>query len=98
MQAGTFYGRGNEWSTGLDTLGGEFGLCWNDTIPLTTVAHNAFLSAFIEACWVFDHLVETYPPRLTSNSVNHAGAERSCSGLGGRQIIRQLKLTGGEGA
>ena len=60
--------RGNEKSTGLDTLGGEFGLCWNDTVPLTTGAHNAFLSAFFEAGGVFDHLVDTCPLRLTSNN------------------------------
>ena len=29
-------GQENEKATGLDTLGGEFGLCWNDTVPLTT--------------------------------------------------------------
>ena len=26
---------------GLDTLGGEFGLCWNGTVPLTAGAHRA---------------------------------------------------------
>ena len=57
-----------EKSDGLDTLGGEFGLCWNDTVPLTTGAHNAFLSAFFEAGGVFDHLVDTCPLRLTSNN------------------------------
>ena len=41
-------GQENEKATGLDTLGGEFGLCWNDTVPLTTGARNAFLSAFID--------------------------------------------------
>ena len=57
-----------EKSDGLETLGGEFGLCWNDTVPLTTGAHNAFLSAFFEAGGVFDHLVDTCPLRLTSNN------------------------------
>ena len=61
-------GQENEKATGLDTLGGEFGLCWNDTVPLTTGAHNAFLSAFFEAGGVFDHLVDTCPLRLTSNN------------------------------
>ena len=61
-------GQGIEKSTCLDTLGGEFGLCWNDTVPLTTGAHNAFLSAFFEAGGVFDHLVDTCPLRLTSNN------------------------------
>ena len=31
-----------EKSDGLETLGGEFGLCWNDTVPLTTGAHNVW--------------------------------------------------------
>ena len=57
-----------EKSDGLDTLGGEFGLNWNDTVPLTTGAYNAFLSAFFEAGGVFDHLVDTCPLRLTSNN------------------------------
>ena len=61
-------GQGIEKSTCLDTLGGEFGLNWNDTVPLTTGAHNAFLSAFFEAGGVFDHLVDTCPLRLTSNN------------------------------
>ena len=61
-------GQGIEKSTCLDTLGGEFGLCWNDTVPLTTGAHNAFLSAFFEAGGVLDHLVDTCPLRLTSNN------------------------------
>ena len=47
-------GRENERPTSLETLGGEFGLSWNDTVPLTTGAHNAFLSAFFEAGGVFD--------------------------------------------
>ncbi len=34
-------GRENERPTSLETLGGEFGLSWNDTVPLTTGAHNA---------------------------------------------------------
>ena len=34
---------------GLGTLGEEFGLFWNDAVPLTTGAHNAFLSAFVAA-------------------------------------------------
>ena len=61
-------GRENERPTSLETLGGEFGLSWNDTVPLTTGAHNAFLSAFFEAGGVFDHLVDTCPLRLTSNN------------------------------
>jgi len=61
-------GHETEKSNGLDTLGGEFGLCWNDTVPLTTGAHNAFLSAFFEAGGVFDRLVDTCPLRLTSNN------------------------------
>ena len=61
-------GREIEKADGLGTLGGEFGLCWNDTVPLTTGAHNAFLSAFFEAGGVFDHLVDTCPLRLTSNN------------------------------
>ena len=61
-------GRENERPTSLGTLGGEFGLCWNDTVPLTTGAHNAFLSAFFEAGGVFDRLVDTCPLRLTSNN------------------------------
>ena len=40
-----------EKSDGLETLGGEFGLSWNDTVPLTTGAHNAFLSAFVANVW-----------------------------------------------
>ena len=40
-----------EKSDGLDTLGGEFGLNWNDTVPLTTGAYNAFLSAFVANVW-----------------------------------------------
>ena len=61
-------GREIENADALDTLGGDFGLCWNDTVPLTTGAHNAFLSAFFEAGGVFDHLVDTCPLRLTSNN------------------------------
>ena len=38
-------GREIEKADGLGTLGGEFGLCWNDTVPLTTGAHNAFCIA-----------------------------------------------------
>ena len=44
-------GRENERPTSLETLGGEFGLSWNDTVPLTTGAHNAFLSAFVANVW-----------------------------------------------
>ena len=51
-------GRKIEKADGLGTLGGEFGLCWNDAVPLTTGAHNAFLSAFFAAGGVFDRLVE----------------------------------------
>ena len=61
-------GHETEKANGLDTLGGEFGLCWSDTVPLTTGAHNTFLSAFFEAGGVFDHLVDTSPLRLTSNN------------------------------
>ena len=61
-------GREIEKADGLGTLGGEFGLCWNDAVPLTTGAHNAFLSAFFAAGGVFDHLVDTCPLKLTSNN------------------------------
>lgn len=61
-------GREIEKADGLGTLGGEFGLCWNDAVPLTTGAHNAFLSAFFAAGGVFDRLVDTCPLKLTSNN------------------------------
>ena len=43
-------------------------LATNDAVPLTTGAHNAFLSAFFAAGGVFDHLVDTCPLKLTSNN------------------------------
>ena len=50
----------------IDALGGEFDCRWNDTTPLSTSAHNALMSAFLRAGGIFDRLVSSCPPRLTS--------------------------------
>ena len=50
----------------INTLGGEFGCCWNDKTPLATSAHNALMSAFLKIGGVFERLVSTCPLHLTS--------------------------------
>lgn len=50
----------------IDALGGEFGCRWDNETPLSTSAHNVFMSAFFKAGGVFDRLVESCPLKLTS--------------------------------
>ena len=82
---------------GLGTLGEEFGLFWNDAVPLTTGAHNAFLSAFVAAGGVFDRRVDTCPLKLTSNNASSRNREtlggiRSRSTRRGRRTRPRLSL------
>ena len=52
----------------ISSLGGEFDCHWNETVQLSTNAHNALMSSFLATGGVFDHLVDSCPLRLSSNN------------------------------
>jgi len=61
-------GREIEPAKKLTALGGVFDCKWNDSVTLTTSAHNALMSAFLATGGIFDRLVGTCPLKLTSNN------------------------------
>ena len=57
-----------EPATSIRALGGDFDLKWNDSVTLSTSAHNALLSAFFAVGGAFDRLVSSCPLALKSNN------------------------------